>query len=65
MNISHFLSASIYNTIWAGLHKHKSESAIKHYKVLWITTLIRQLVELQQQDADGFYNEFRERNQTA
>jgi len=40
------LTAVVYNTLWNGLKKARDTSTMKHYKVLWLTTLIRQYMQL-------------------
>jgi hypothetical protein len=61
---SYFISASVYNTLWAGLQNRNRDSAThKHYKVLWLTTLIRQYMQLDMiHQQQIFLNEVRAKN---
>jgi hypothetical protein len=44
--ISYF-TAYVYNTLWSGIRNSRSGPIARHYKVLWLTTLIRQYLNLQ------------------
>ena len=53
---SYFFSASVYNTLWSGLQTTRRESSTnKHYKVIWITTLIRQYMQLETIDEQQIF----------
>ena len=66
LKTSYFISASVYNTLWAGLQNRARDSnTLKHFKVLWLTTLIRQFMELTLGEQQIFLEEVRRRNGVA